>query len=81
VSVLVSLALIPLALTGAFILFLVSWWLLPYAITLCGGLLVIGGLAMDTSQTGNLGAVLALFGAALLIVGGLWSRARYANRV
>lgn len=78
-SVLVSLALIPLALSGACILFVVGWWLLPYAMTLLGGLLLVGGLAMDTSQTGDLGPALALIGAVVLVVGGLWWRARYAE--
>ncbi len=79
-SVLVFLALIPLALAGAYILFAVSWWLLPYAMVLFGGLLLVGGMSMDASQTGSLGTVLGLMGAALLAVGGLWSRERYANR-
>jgi hypothetical protein len=80
VSILVSLALIPLALTGACILFVVSWWLLPYAMVLFGGLLLAGGMSMDASQTGSLGLALGLTGAALLSVGGLWSRERYASR-
>lgn len=79
-STLVFLALIPLAIAGAVILFAVSWWLLPYAMVLSGGLLVVGGLAMDTSQTGNLGFALSLTGAVLLIVGGFWCRQRYVNR-
>lgn len=79
-SVLVFLALIPLALAGTFIVFVVSWWLLPYAMVLLGGLLLVGGMSMDASQTGNLGVALGMTGAALLAVGGFWSRARYVNR-
>lgn len=77
-SILVSLALIPLALAGACILFVVSWWLLPYAMVLFGGLLLVGGLSMDASQ-GSLGGALAVVGAAVSVVGGLWSRSRYAE--
>ena len=80
VSVLVTLALIPLALTGSCILFIIGWWLLPYAMLLLGGLLVIGGLSMDASQTGSLGPGLVLTGAVLATVGGLWSRTRYAEQ-
>ena len=79
-SILVFLALIPLALAGGYILFVLSWWLLPYAMVLMGGLLVVGGMSTDASQTGSLGLALGLTGAALLAVGGFWSRERYANR-
>lgn len=78
-SLLVSLALIPLALAGACILFVVSWWLLPYAMVLFGGLLLVSGMSMDASQTGSLGCALAFVGVALSVVGGVWSRARYAE--
>ncbi len=77
-SALVTLALIPFALFGALIAFIVARWLLPYVLVLVGLMILWLGQAGGLSS-GEVGGVSAL-GSALGIIGGLWLWTRWAKK-
>ena len=76
-SVLVFLALIPLALIGAVILFKVARWLLPYALVAFGGLLL--WLSHDTGFKTDDAMTIRAVGAGVNMLGILWTLARWTR--
>ena len=77
-STLVTLALIPFALFGALIAFIVARWLLPYVLVVTGLMILWVGQAGSLSP-GDAGGVSAL-GSSLAIIGGLWLWTRWAKK-